>query len=148
MEQLRESLVRMGDEVKSLTEEVAVRSAEVENLSGEKVGALLVVPRLDGALERLLRLLDHALEHGVDVGVRDLAALVHLDVLHFAVHLAQDGHARFVVRLQRGLHFVLQLLVFHDSLFSAAQSIQPFHRTQFGWPMRPSAKRRQMPSMP
>ena len=36
VEQLRESLVRMGDEVKSLTE-VAVRSAEVENLSGEKV---------------------------------------------------------------------------------------------------------------
>ena len=37
VEQLRESLVRMGDEVKSLTEEVAVRSSEVENLSGEKV---------------------------------------------------------------------------------------------------------------
>ena len=37
VEQLRERLVRMGDEVKSLTEEVAVRSAEVENLSGEKV---------------------------------------------------------------------------------------------------------------
>ena len=37
VEQPRESLVRMGDEVKSLTEEVAVRSAEVENLSGEKV---------------------------------------------------------------------------------------------------------------
>ena len=37
VEQLRESLVRMGDEVKSLTEEVAVRSAEVENLSVEKV---------------------------------------------------------------------------------------------------------------
>ena len=37
VEQLRESLVRMGDEVKSLTEEVAVRSTEVENLSGEKV---------------------------------------------------------------------------------------------------------------
>lgn len=37
VEQLRESLVRMDDEVKSLTEEVAVRSAEVENLSGEKV---------------------------------------------------------------------------------------------------------------
>lgn len=37
VEQLRENLVRMGDEVKSLTEEVAVRSAEVENLSGEKV---------------------------------------------------------------------------------------------------------------
>lgn len=37
VEQLRESLVRMGDEVKSLTEEVAVRSAEVENLSSEKV---------------------------------------------------------------------------------------------------------------
>lgn len=37
VEQLRESLVRMGDEVKSLTEEVAVRSGEVENLSGEKV---------------------------------------------------------------------------------------------------------------
>ena len=37
VKQLRESLVRMGDEVKSLTEEVAVRSAEVENLSGEKV---------------------------------------------------------------------------------------------------------------
>ena len=37
VEQLRESLVWMGDEVKSLTEEVAVRSAEVENLSGEKV---------------------------------------------------------------------------------------------------------------
>ena len=37
VEQLRESLVRMGDEVKSLTEEVAVRSAEVENLSGVKV---------------------------------------------------------------------------------------------------------------
>lgn len=37
VERLRESLVRMGDEVKSLTEEVAVRSAEVENLSGEKV---------------------------------------------------------------------------------------------------------------
>ena len=37
VEQLRESLVRMGDAVKSLTEEVAVRSAEVENLSGEKV---------------------------------------------------------------------------------------------------------------
>ena len=37
VEQLRESLVRMGDEVKSLTEEVAVRSAEVANLSGEKV---------------------------------------------------------------------------------------------------------------
>ena len=37
VEKLRESLVRMGDEVKSLTEEVAVRSAEVENLSGEKV---------------------------------------------------------------------------------------------------------------
>ncbi|MFR8225096.1 MAG: hypothetical protein ACLU9X_11810 [Alistipes shahii] len=37
VEQLRESLVRMGDEVKSLTEEVVVRSAEVENLSGEKV---------------------------------------------------------------------------------------------------------------
>lgn len=37
VEQLHESLVRMGDEVKSLTEEVAVRSAEVENLSGEKV---------------------------------------------------------------------------------------------------------------
>jgi len=37
VEQLRESLVRMGDEVKSLTEEVAVRRAEVENLSGEKV---------------------------------------------------------------------------------------------------------------
>jgi uncharacterized coiled-coil protein SlyX len=37
VEQLRESLVRMGDEVKSLTKEVAVRSAEVENLSGEKV---------------------------------------------------------------------------------------------------------------
>ena len=37
VEQLRESLGRMGDEVKSLTEEVAVRSAEVENLSGEKV---------------------------------------------------------------------------------------------------------------
>ena len=37
VEQLREILVRMGDEVKSLTEEVAVRSAEVENLSGEKV---------------------------------------------------------------------------------------------------------------
>ena len=37
VEQLRESLVRMGDEVKSLTAEVAVRSAEVENLSGEKV---------------------------------------------------------------------------------------------------------------
>ena len=37
VEQLRESLVRMGDEGKSLTEEVAVRSAEVENLSGEKV---------------------------------------------------------------------------------------------------------------
>ena len=37
VEQLRECLVRMGDEVKSLTEEVAVRSAEVENLSGEKV---------------------------------------------------------------------------------------------------------------
>ena len=37
VEQLRDSLVRMGDEVKSLTEEVAVRSAEVENLSGEKV---------------------------------------------------------------------------------------------------------------
>ena len=37
VEQLRESLVRMGDEVKSLTEEVAVRSAAVENLSGEKV---------------------------------------------------------------------------------------------------------------
>ena len=37
VDQLRESLVRMGDEVKSLTEEVAVRSAEVENLSGEKV---------------------------------------------------------------------------------------------------------------
>ena len=37
VEQLRESLVRMGDEVKSLTEEVAVRSAEIENLSGEKV---------------------------------------------------------------------------------------------------------------
>ena len=37
VEQLRESLVRMGDEVKSLTEEVAVRSAEDENLSGEKV---------------------------------------------------------------------------------------------------------------
>ena len=37
VEQLRESLVRIGDEVKSLTEEVAVRSAEVENLSGEKV---------------------------------------------------------------------------------------------------------------
>ena len=37
VEQLRESLVRRGDEVKSLTEEVAVRSAEVENLSGEKV---------------------------------------------------------------------------------------------------------------
>ena len=37
VEQLRESVVRMGDEVKSLTEEVAVRSAEVENLSGEKV---------------------------------------------------------------------------------------------------------------
>ena len=37
VEQLRESLVRMGDEVKSLTEEVAVRGAEVENLSGEKV---------------------------------------------------------------------------------------------------------------
>ena len=37
VEQLCESLVRMGDEVKSLTEEVAVRSAEVENLSGEKV---------------------------------------------------------------------------------------------------------------
>lgn len=36
VEQLRESLVRIGDEVKSLTEEVAVRSAEVENLSGEK----------------------------------------------------------------------------------------------------------------
>ena len=36
VEQLRESLVRMGDEVKSLTEEVAVRSAEVENLSGGK----------------------------------------------------------------------------------------------------------------
>lgn len=36
VEQLCESLVRMGDEVKSLTEEVAVRSAEVENLSGEK----------------------------------------------------------------------------------------------------------------
>ena len=36
VELLRESLVRMGDEVKSLTEEVAVRSAEVENLSGEK----------------------------------------------------------------------------------------------------------------
>ena len=36
VEQLRESLVRMGDEVKSLTEEVAVRSAEGENLSGEK----------------------------------------------------------------------------------------------------------------
>ena len=37
VEQLRESLVRMGDEEKSRTEEVAVRSAEVENLSGEKV---------------------------------------------------------------------------------------------------------------
>ena len=37
VEQLRESLVRMGDEVKSLTEEMAVRSAGVENLSGEKV---------------------------------------------------------------------------------------------------------------
>ena len=37
VDRLRESLVRMGDEVKSLTEEVAVRSAEVENLSGEKV---------------------------------------------------------------------------------------------------------------
>ena len=37
VEQLRESLVRMGVEVKTLTEEVAVRSAEVENLSGEKV---------------------------------------------------------------------------------------------------------------
>lgn len=37
VEQLRESLVWMGDEVKSLTEEVAVRSAEVENLSGDKV---------------------------------------------------------------------------------------------------------------
>ncbi len=37
VDQPRESLVRMGDEVKSLTEEVAVRSAEVENLSGEKV---------------------------------------------------------------------------------------------------------------
>ena len=37
VEQLRESLVRMGDEVKSLSEEVAVRRAEVENLSGEKV---------------------------------------------------------------------------------------------------------------
>ena len=37
VEQLRESLVRMGDEGKSLTKEVAVRSAEVENLSGEKV---------------------------------------------------------------------------------------------------------------
>ena len=36
VEQLRESLVRVGGEVKSLTE-VAVRSAEVENLSGEKV---------------------------------------------------------------------------------------------------------------
>ena len=40
VKQLRESLVRMGDEVKSLTEEVAVRSAEVENLSGEKVELL------------------------------------------------------------------------------------------------------------
>ena len=37
VEQLRESLGRLGDEVKSPTEEVAVRSAEVENLSGEKV---------------------------------------------------------------------------------------------------------------
>ena len=37
VEQLRESLVRMGDEVESLSQEVAVRSAEVENLSGEKI---------------------------------------------------------------------------------------------------------------
>ena len=37
VEQRRESRGRMGDVGKSLTEEVAVRSAEVENLSGEKV---------------------------------------------------------------------------------------------------------------
>lgn len=37
VEQLHASLDRMGVEVKNLTEEVAVRSAEVENLSGEKV---------------------------------------------------------------------------------------------------------------
>ena len=37
VEQLRESLVRMGDEVKSLTEQVAVRSEQVETLNTEKV---------------------------------------------------------------------------------------------------------------
>lgn len=111
-----------------------------------KSGALLVVPRLDGALERLLRLLDRG-RHGV-VGVRDLAALVHLDVLHFAVHLAQDGHARFVVRLQRGLHFVLRLWYFMIPSFLLRNRFSLSIVHNLAGPCDASAKRRQMPSMP
>lgn len=62
VEQLRESLVRMGDEVKSLTEEVAVRSAEVENLSGEKVelqNQLNTVYYIVGGREGVARRADH-----------------------------------------------------------------------------------------
>ena len=51
---------------------------------------LLVVPRFDGAVECLLRLLDGALEHGVHVGLGHLAALVHLNGLKLGVHLAQN----------------------------------------------------------
>lgn len=52
----------MGDEVKSLTEEVAVRSAEVENLSGEKVelqNQLNTVYYIVGAEKELRDAADH-----------------------------------------------------------------------------------------
>ena len=41
----------------------------------------------DGPVERLARLLDEPLEHGVDVCVLDVAPLVNLDVLDLAMHL-------------------------------------------------------------
>ena len=37
MEQLRDELTRMGSEVETLAETVAERTAEVEDLSGEKL---------------------------------------------------------------------------------------------------------------
>ena len=83
------------------------------HLGREHVGTLLVVAGLDGSLQRLLGLLDDAFRHIVDVLLGDVAALIHLDVLDLAVHLAKDGQAYLVVCLHGLLDVLFQLVVLH-----------------------------------
>ena len=86
------------------------------HLFGKRIGTLLIVASLDRTIKGFLRLLDGALQHGVNVGISNLATLVYLDILNLAQNLAKDGQADLVLCLHSGFDLITQFLVVHKFL--------------------------------